>query len=85
MANGDIVTTKGRVTVVLLCLQGTKFFVYCFTLLLGGYDDLLGIQWLLKLGPIFWDFSQLIMSFKLNERSVHLKFLVPSTANMVDN
>jgi hypothetical protein len=34
-----------------------------FTLDLGGFDLVLGVQWLWTLGPIIWDFGALAMSF----------------------
>ena len=39
--------------------QSTNFFV----LFLRGCDMVLGIQWLITLGPILWDFKALTMQF----------------------
>lgn len=73
VANGDIVTIKGRVTAVPLSLHGIEFSIDCFTLLLIDCDAILGIQWLLTLCSILWVFAQLTMSFRVLEKSVQLK------------
>lgn len=52
---------------------------------MGDCDAGLGIQWLLNLGSILWDFAKLTMSFQFNEKSVQLKCLVSPTTDMVDN
>lgn len=70
IANGDLLTSDGRVTVVPLWLQGTNFNVDFITLPLGGYDVVLGIQWLQTFGPILWDFANLIISFAFNTKPV---------------
>lgn len=70
VANGDVLVSEGSITIVSLWLQGTKFNANFFTLPLGGCDVVLGIQWLLTLGPVLWDFSQLIMSFTFKAKFV---------------
>jgi hypothetical protein len=47
------------------------FSIDCFALDLGGFDLVLGVQWLRTLGPIVWDFDALAMSFWYNGRSHH--------------
>ena len=42
-------------------MQGKLFTVDVLALLLGTYDLVLGIQWLVKLGDIRWNFKKLQM------------------------
>ena len=46
-----------------LNLPGVGFHVDFYLLELGGYDAILGTQWLQSLGPMVWDMSQLSMEF----------------------
>lgn len=41
-----------------------------YTISLGGYDVVLGTQWLATLGPILWDFGLLTMSFWRHDHQV---------------
>ena len=37
---------------------------------LKGYDMVLGVQWLIILGPILWDFQQLTMHFVWHDKEI---------------
>lgn len=69
MANGEVLTTDCLVQATPLVVQRIhEFHVDVFTLHLGGCDAVLGVQWLLKLGPILWDFEHLTMQFSYDTR-----------------
>jgi hypothetical protein len=53
-------------------IQGKMSVTDCYTLLLEGFDAILGVQWLKSLGPIVWDFAALSMAFVREGRSVWL-------------
>lgn len=63
VANGEVLSTMGRCIAVVIKMQGTTFVTDFFTLALGGYDIVLGVQWFLSLSPILWDLVELIMEF----------------------
>nr|CAD1842592.1 unnamed protein product [Ananas comosus var. bracteatus] len=54
-------------------MQGLEFEADLLLLPLKGCDIVLGIQWLIKLGPILWDFKQLRMEFYFGEQKVVLR------------
>nr|CAD1837126.1 unnamed protein product [Ananas comosus var. bracteatus] len=54
-------------------MQGLEFNADLLLLSLRGCDMVLGIQWLIQLGPILWDFKQLRMEFQVKDRKVVLK------------
>lgn len=72
VANGEVLTSEGKVTDVPLELQRTEFTADFFTLPLGGCHVVLSIQWLLTLKPILWDFNKLTMSFHFNAKFIQL-------------
>ncbi|KAJ1397521.1 hypothetical protein SESBI_31769 [Sesbania bispinosa] len=47
-------------------LQNTIFTSDIMLIPLGGYDLVLGIEWLVTLGDIVWNFEKLHMEFKIN-------------------
>ncbi|KAJ1407426.1 Retrotransposon gag domain [Sesbania bispinosa] len=47
-------------------LQNTIFTSDIMLIPLGGYDLVLGIEWLVTLGDIVWNFEKLQMEFKIN-------------------
>ena len=51
-------------------MQGKEFKANMRLIPLGGYDMVLGIQWLAQLGPILWDFKNLRMEFSWNGKNV---------------
>jgi hypothetical protein len=70
VANGDRLTSKGICRTLGLSIGNVKFDVDCYALSLGGFDVILGTQWLRALGPILWDFEKLTMSFWFGDRLV---------------
>lgn len=46
-----------------LTIAKEAFTVDFYIIPLGGYDIILGTQWLVILGPILWDFGKLTMTF----------------------
>lgn len=45
-------------------IQGEKFVSDFFTIPIGGYGMVLGVQWLSTLGDIKCNFQQMVMEFK---------------------
>lgn len=59
-------------------MQGVKFKAYLMVLPLEGCQMVLGIQWLILLGSILWNFNELRMEFKVNNKKMVLRgFLQP--------
>jgi hypothetical protein len=48
----------------------TVFHNDCFSLRLGSFDIVLGVQWWESLGPILWDFEKRTMAFVRNGHQV---------------
>jgi len=46
------------------------FNIDCYSIKLGGYDLVLGVNWLSSLGPIIWDFNNLTMKFWRHGRQI---------------
>jgi hypothetical protein len=67
VANGDRLTSSGVCRALGLSIGAAVFTVDCYALPLGGFDVILGTQWLRTLGPILWDFLSLTMSFWLSQ------------------
>jgi hypothetical protein len=63
VANGDRVTCDGVCPAVPITIGDKHFVVDIFIIALGGYELVLGCQWLRTLGPILWDFDRQSMSF----------------------
>ncbi|XP_021971560.1 uncharacterized protein LOC110866725 [Helianthus annuus] len=54
-------------------MQGLWFNADVLVIPLASYDMVLGIQWLLPLGDIIWNFKELTMQFKVGNKSYILK------------
>lgn len=52
---------------------------------LGGADVVLGIQWLIKVGYIKWNFRQQKMEFQIGEKKISVKGSQPRETKMVTN
>ncbi|KAG8051904.1 hypothetical protein GUJ93_ZPchr0001g30529 [Zizania palustris] len=63
MANSDNVTCSGIANNVEVAVGGDVFSTDCFVMPLDTCDVVLGVQWLLSLGPILWDFTNKRISF----------------------
>jgi hypothetical protein len=75
IANGQEMRSPGRSQGVEVKVQGTVFRTELFILPLAGCDVVLGIQWLMTLGPIVWDFTKLQMEFQYEGKNCMLQGL----------
>jgi len=51
-------------------IMGRKFSTDVMLITLGSYEMILGVQWLARLGPIFWDFGKLRIEFMYEGQKV---------------
>jgi predicted aspartyl protease len=63
VANGDQISNVGIYNSLLIWIDTEQFIIDCYNIQLGGYDFVLGVNWLSSLGPIIWDFNNLTMKF----------------------
>lgn len=63
VVNGSCLFKKGTCKSVPWEVQNYKFKTNFMVLSLNGCDMVLGVQWLLALGDIIWNFSSLTMQF----------------------
>ena len=63
VANGDRVPCGIVACNVAMHIGKEDFTISCFGIDLGGFDLMLGIDYLRTLGPILWDFENLCMAF----------------------
>ncbi|XP_066374518.1 uncharacterized protein [Miscanthus floridulus] len=70
MANGNNVTCTGMARNVAMRFGKEDFTISCFGIDLGGFDLILGVDYLRTLGPILWDFEDLCMSFRQSDRCI---------------
>ncbi|XP_042944714.1 uncharacterized protein LOC122278600 [Carya illinoinensis] len=75
VANRQCLQSRGMCNDVNLKVQGTSFKPSLYVLDLAGCDFVLGVQGLETLGPITWDFSKLLMSFKHEGKLTELQGL----------
>ncbi|KAK4491757.1 hypothetical protein RD792_002532 [Penstemon davidsonii] len=59
-------------------MHGVTFVTDVLVMALGGCDLVLGVQWLVTLGDITWNFSKLAMEFYVNNKKVSLRGSLPS-------
>lgn len=84
VANGEKLISQGKCSNVQVWLNGTLFLLEFYLLSLGGYDSVLGAQWLRTLGPILWDFSKLMMSFQWMGSELTLTGLVEPANQLIE-
>lgn len=70
VANGDRVRCPGVFRDAPFTIDGEPFWDDVYVLPLGGYDMVLGTEWLATLGPILWDFGHQTMSLWRSNRRV---------------
>ncbi|XP_035543565.1 uncharacterized protein LOC118347658 [Juglans regia] len=75
VANGQSLRSGGVCKEVRLKVQGMVFQPSLHLLNPAGCDIVLGIQWLVTLDTITWNFSKLLMGFTYGGKSVELKGL----------
>jgi hypothetical protein len=63
VANGDQVESSGICRGLGITIFYEPFDVDCYAIPLGGFDVVLGVQWLSTLGPSLWDFNNITLSF----------------------
>jgi hypothetical protein len=80
VANGDKVPATGVFHDATFSVDGEAFSAYFFVLPLGGYDMVLGTDWLATLGPILWDFGRHTMSFWRHGHRVRWRGVVARTS-----
>ncbi|XP_042499867.1 uncharacterized protein LOC122078063 [Macadamia integrifolia] len=85
IASGDKIASPGVCKDVTLVVQGVQIKVDFYLLALGGYEVVLGTNWLCSLGPITWDFSNLVMKHKVAGEVVVLKGMTTGRDKMVEN
>ncbi|KAK0595142.1 hypothetical protein LWI29_003937 [Acer saccharum] len=73
VANGKKLASKGLCKGIRLVIQGVPMEVDFYLLPLGGYDVILGAQWLRLLGPILWDFNKLLIKFRIKRKVLELQ------------
>lgn len=64
VTNGVQLSTQGLCRGIQWEAQGSMFSINFLVLLVRGCDLVLGIQWLLPLRPIMWNFVSLEMQFE---------------------
>lgn len=75
VANGEVVKSAGYCVVVKVKIRGNMFTPSLYVLKLGGCDVVLGVNWLVTLGSMVWNFANLSMKFIKNGREISLSGL----------
>jgi hypothetical protein len=70
VSNGDRVPCAGICQSVAIFIDHEEFTVDLFVIQLGGFDIVLGCEWLRTLGPILWDLNVLSMEFWRHDHRV---------------
>lgn len=73
IANGERLQSPGVCRAVRLQVGAELLLVDLFLLHLGGFDMVLGVNWLGTLGPIVWDLTHLMMAFWNQGRKIALQ------------
>ncbi|OMP05180.1 reverse transcriptase [Corchorus capsularis] len=63
VGNGDRLLCSGKVPSISIGLEGHDFTLDLFLLDIWGADVVLGVQWLVQIGPFIADYKALFMSF----------------------
>jgi transposase InsO family protein len=77
VGNGNTLDCTSRCVNVPFSIQGNKFVADFFLLSLGGAEVVLGVPWLVSLGPILMDYTTLQMQFTYLGRPIELKADAP--------
>jgi hypothetical protein len=75
VANGEVIVSEGKCDGVKVTVQEQSFTFDSYVIVLAGCDIVLGIQWLVTLGPILWNFKDLTMEFTLGQQHCLLQGL----------
>jgi hypothetical protein len=84
VANGEKIGCTGLCPAVLIWLQGEPFLVDFFILPMDVCEVVMGTQWLRTLGPIWWDFTMLLMRFRWKNNEVELRGIRPPVNRIVE-
>jgi hypothetical protein len=76
VANGDEVVSEGKCMQIEVQLQKFYFTTDAYMIMLAGCDMILGIQWLVSLGSIIWNFKVLTMEFTIANHTFLLQGLI---------
>ncbi|GJT37834.1 reverse transcriptase [Tanacetum coccineum] len=76
VANGSKMVSSSECKTFKWTLQGNEYEAHCMLLPLGGYDMVLGIQWLSTLGDINCNFKNLTMKFNYQGKKIVEKQLM---------
>jgi hypothetical protein len=85
VANGEKLECTGVCAGIILWIQGEPFKIDFYLLPMDVCEIVLGTQWLRMLGPIWWDFSKLLMRFSWGGREVELRGIKPPLHRVVAN
>ena len=77
LPDGGRLDSSGICRDISLYVQGYEFSADLFAIPLDGFDIVLGIRWLNRLGRIVWDFVAREMEFTLNGETITLHGEVP--------
>ncbi|XP_012453555.1 uncharacterized protein LOC105775598 [Gossypium raimondii] len=79
VANGSCLFTRGLCKEITWEVHNQRFTTDFMVLALKGCDMVLGVQWLLTLGDIMWNFGSLTMQFKVAGESYVLQGIAPGS------
>lgn len=79
VADGSIIHSRQMCKEFIWRMQSVLFTTDFMILPMGGCDMVLGIQWLVTLGDINWNFDHLIMGFFYKGKRVTLRGLQPTS------
>lgn len=83
VANGERVTCIGLCRNAMITIADKSFVIDLCAITLGGYNVVLGTQWLTTLGPILWDFGLLAMAFWRHDHHVYWSDVRHETPNLM--
>lgn len=84
VANGNHIVCKHVCKGFEWEMQDRLFTTDTMLIDLGGCDMVLGVQWLATLGPICWDFKELLMQFDLQGQQFVLQGVHPQKVKMLN-
>jgi len=70
-----VIVSEGKCVGVQVEVQSFQFITEVFVIVLAGCDMVLGVQWLVSLGSILWNFKDLTMKFSIANNSICLQGL----------
>jgi hypothetical protein len=63
VANDDRIDNPRCCRDMSIAIGNEGFITNCYRLTLSSYEMVLGVQWLVSLGPIIWNFTRCLLSF----------------------